>query len=356
MASTTRSAPAGAWIVRRYPAWWRERYADEMLALLEDRPADWQARLDLAHGALDAHLRGDGRRSMTLVVAALVAGGAWTLAGVAGLAQPVPLDWPGYALEMLPLLTIGAFATTVAGLGLARRGWLASTTRLELLLVAVALTGLAWTVALAIAALGGPYGALTAAVQAVAAVAAAALGVAVLRTGASVEGPVLIIAAVALLIPSPGVWLALGAGWTVVGVVAWMGPIGRASPLLTIVAVTVLAVIVAGCDFDLPATPSAEPPAAGGPEIRVMAANIAFDQPADTAPAGVPLQLVLDNRDDGVPHNVQLLPADREVSIAETEIVPGPAEVFVDVGPLPAGAYRLLCTVHPNMVADLTVE
>ena len=128
------------------------------------------------------------------------------------------------------------------------------------------------------------------------------------------------------------------------------------SPLVTGVAVAVLAFAAAACDFDLPATPTPEPPAAGGPEIRVVAANIAFDQPAYRAPAEAELRLVLDNRDDGVPHNVQLRAMDRAAIIAETDIVPGIAEVFVDVEPLPAGAYQLLCVVHPNMVADLTLE
>ncbi len=128
------------------------------------------------------------------------------------------------------------------------------------------------------------------------------------------------------------------------------------SPLLTVAAVTMFALSVAACDFDLPATPSPEAPAAGGPEIRVIAQDIAFEQPAYRAPAGVPLRLVLDNRDDGVPHNVQLLAVGRGVAIAETDIVPGIAEVAADVAALPAGAYQLLCVVHPTMVADLTVE
>ena len=222
MTATSRPAPAGAWLVRRYPGWWRERYADEVLALLEDRPAGWRDRIDLAHGAIDAHLRGDGRRSPALVAAALVAGGAWTIVGVAGMGGAVPLDWPGYAIETLPLVTLGALAMTIAQLGLARRAWPASTVALEVLLIVVALTGLAWVAALALAAVGGPYGAGTAAVQAVAAVAATALGVAVLRVGASVEGLAIVIAAVALLIPTPAVWLALGAGWTGVGIAAWL--------------------------------------------------------------------------------------------------------------------------------------
>ena len=229
MTATAHPAPPGAWIVRRYPGWWRARYADEVLALLEDRPAGWRDRLDLAHGAIDAHLRGDGGRSPTLVAAALVAGAAWTLVGVAGLAQPTPLDWPGYAIDTLPIVTVGALGMVVAQLGLARRAWSASTTSLELLLLLVVATGLAWTVALAVASVGGPYGAVTAAVQAVAAIAAVGLGLAMLRIGPTVEGVVVLIGAVALLIPTPAAWLSLGALWTIVGITAAIGP-GTESP------------------------------------------------------------------------------------------------------------------------------
>ena len=221
----------GAWLVRRYPDWWRERYGDEVLALLEDRPAGRRDRLDLAHGALDAHLRGDGRRSPVLVASALVAGAAWTIAGTAALGQPA-LDWPGYALDTLPLMTLGVLAMTIAQLGLARRAWPASTLALEVLFVVVTLTGLAWTASLLVASAGGPYGASTAAVQAIAAVAAAGLGLAVLRVGASVEGLILVVTAVALLVPTPMVWIALGATWTGVGVAMALLPGVDASPPL----------------------------------------------------------------------------------------------------------------------------
>jgi hypothetical protein len=230
MTTSSRPEPAGAWLIRCYPGWWRDRYADEVLALLQDRPAGWRDRVDLAHGALDAHLRGEGRRSPVLVTSALVAGGAWTIVGVAGLGQAVPLDWPGYSIHTLPVVTLGALAMIIAKLGLARRAWPASTVALEALLAVAALTGLVWVVALALASLGGPYGAGTAAVQALAAVAAAALGLAVLRVGAPMEGLVLIIAAVALLIPTPAVWLALGTGWTAVGIAAALLPRTHAPP------------------------------------------------------------------------------------------------------------------------------
>ena len=78
-------------LVRLYPASWRERYGDEMAAMLEDRPPGPFDLADLLLGALDAHLhlRGLGNRSqhrkgipMTLRLAglaAIIGGALWTV-------------------------------------------------------------------------------------------------------------------------------------------------------------------------------------------------------------------------------------------------------------------------------------
>lgn len=44
-------------LVRRYPRAWRERYADEMLALIDDTGSTWRHALDLTIGCADAWLR-----------------------------------------------------------------------------------------------------------------------------------------------------------------------------------------------------------------------------------------------------------------------------------------------------------
>jgi hypothetical protein len=36
------------WLVRHHPTWWRRRYQDEMLALIEQNPPDLEATVDLA--------------------------------------------------------------------------------------------------------------------------------------------------------------------------------------------------------------------------------------------------------------------------------------------------------------------
>jgi hypothetical protein len=44
------------WLVRLYPRGWRERYEEEFVAMLEQRPMTLADALDVAFGALDAHL------------------------------------------------------------------------------------------------------------------------------------------------------------------------------------------------------------------------------------------------------------------------------------------------------------
>jgi hypothetical protein len=202
-----------------YPGWWRERHGAEMAAILEQRPPGWRDRADLVHGAFDAHLRGSGGRPVVAALAALVAGAAWTMAGAAVLSLPSPPDWPGHVLETLPAALIGSAALVVAMVGLARRAWIGVTVGVEVALLVVVLTGIAWVAAFAVARAGGPYGAITGAGQTVAALSAVWLGVAMQRAGAHPYGTIIVVTGGALLLSGPLAWLALGALWTAVG--AW---------------------------------------------------------------------------------------------------------------------------------------
>ena len=51
-----RSATRDAWLVRLYPAGWRERYEDEFVAMLEDARPSLTDYADILLGALDARL------------------------------------------------------------------------------------------------------------------------------------------------------------------------------------------------------------------------------------------------------------------------------------------------------------
>jgi hypothetical protein len=212
--------PAGAALLRLYPAAWRARYGDEMLALLEDRRVGWRDRLDLVRGAVDAHWLAP-RSAATMVGAALLAGAAWTVAAAATLGEPVLPDWPGYLDTTLPLGAVAVGAGLVATYAEACRyaerpgrilGW---ATRL-------ALVGqLLWAVALAVAVLGGPYGAITALAAASGGVGLVVLGLAALRVGGSWTAVALVVMGGASLVPSVAAWLVAGATWTTLGLVAW---------------------------------------------------------------------------------------------------------------------------------------
>ena len=110
-------------LVRLYPASWRERYGDELVAVLEDRPPGPFDVADLLLGALDAHLhlRGLGNRSehrkgipMSLRLAglaAIIGGAVWTVVlAVAALSN-------AEGLERIPLtLLLVAVIALLAGL------------------------------------------------------------------------------------------------------------------------------------------------------------------------------------------------------------------------------------------------
>lgn len=104
--------------------------------------------------------------------------------------------------------------------------------------------------------------------------------------------------------------------------------------------------------------PSGEPgPSAGpaGPPVAISALNIAFDQTALTVTAGAPFPMLFDNKDNGVPHNVEIKDAGG-ASVYQGEIFNGPAQKTYDVPALTAGSYTFICTVHPNMTGTLTAN
>jgi hypothetical protein len=115
-------------LVRLYPRSWRERYGDEVVALLEDRPPGPFDVADLALGALDAHLhlRGLGHRSeprkgipMSLRLAGLAAalGGAlWAVFFImVGNAYATGAD---YGLAWIALVLVAGMVLLAALAGL----------------------------------------------------------------------------------------------------------------------------------------------------------------------------------------------------------------------------------------------
>ncbi len=234
--SATRATRTGRRIVGAYPARWRARYADEVLALLDDRPPGWRDTLDLARGALDAHLH-PAVPSRFVAWAALLAGASWAIVALAVLLEPAAPDWPGYLAWILPPAAIGALAGLAASAGLALRIG-SRGGRAGRVAVAASIVGqVLLVIALVVAAAGGPYGAATGAAGSAAAVGLVLQGIATIRAGHSPEGLGLTLVGAALLLPPPIAWVGTAGTWTVLG--GWLavdratrrsGPIGPIGP------------------------------------------------------------------------------------------------------------------------------
>ena len=105
------------------------------------------------------------------------------------------------------------------------------------------------------------------------------------------------------------------------------------------------------------ATP--EPTQAGSVTLNISATSAAgFDQTSLSAPADTPIALLFQNKDTSVQHNVTVLAAGPggENQGGTPNAQPG-ATVTYQIGPLKAGTYNYLCTIHPTtMTGTLTVH
>ena len=96
-------------LVRLYPAAWRERYEDEFLALLAERPPTFADLLDTVRGAVDAHLnpqvQGEPSPWTHRIpgTIALIAGAMWTAAFLAFVLWPDGA-WAVFALIPVSLI------------------------------------------------------------------------------------------------------------------------------------------------------------------------------------------------------------------------------------------------------------
>jgi plastocyanin len=102
------------------------------------------------------------------------------------------------------------------------------------------------------------------------------------------------------------------------------------------------------------AAPSDDGGAGSGEPVLISALGIKFEQAEVSAPAGVPFLIRFDNKDAGIPHNVEIKDPSG-ASVFKGEIFNGTAVKDYQVGALAAGTYQFICTVHPNMVGTLAV-
>ena len=112
----------------------------------------------------------------------------------------------------------------------------------------------------------------------------------------------------------------------------------------------------------LPAGGSAAPSAGGGPSpttaplISTVSA-VSFEQKDVVVVAGQPLALTFDNKQAGVPHNVDIFDsAAKTTDIFKGDLVTGPKQVIYKVPALKAGTYYFQFDVHPNMNGTITAK
>jgi plastocyanin len=106
-------------------------------------------------------------------------------------------------------------------------------------------------------------------------------------------------------------------------------------------------------------SPSVAPSGGAGGSYTIVAMGVKFDLTTLTVDAGKSFQIVFDNQDAGIPHNVAI----HEGSVTSVgkelylgAIFPGIAQQTYDIPAFNAGNYVFICTVHPNMVGALTVK
>lgn len=204
-------------LVRLYPRSWRDRYGDEMRAVLEGGPLSNGDLVDLVRGALDAWLH-PATPSRVPAAAALVGGGLWTVVAAGVVFQPVPLDWPGYLAEALLLAALAGVFLLVATLGCALRAGDRGGPAMTVGAV-VAMVGYgAWLTAIVAVTSGSADGATLAAAQTAAMIGTAVIGTLLIRSGDEAIGFLVLAGAVAMLIPWTLTWLVFGAAWTAVGI------------------------------------------------------------------------------------------------------------------------------------------
>lgn len=95
--------------------------------------------------------------------------------------------------------------------------------------------------------------------------------------------------------------------------------------------------------------------APSGTVVQISALNIQFEQSTLELPADTPFTIEFANNDNGVPHDVDIRDASG-ASLFKTDIFNGVETRTFEAPALPAGTYQFICSVHPTMVIDVTVE
>jgi plastocyanin len=95
--------------------------------------------------------------------------------------------------------------------------------------------------------------------------------------------------------------------------------------------------------------------ATGPVTATIVAKDIAWAPTTLSLPADVDVTLVMDNQDDGVPHDLKVLRPGGGL-VAKTAVVLGPTRVELHLGTLTSGTYAFTCEVHPGMDGTIRVS
>lgn len=101
--------------------------------------------------------------------------------------------------------------------------------------------------------------------------------------------------------------------------------------------------------------PASQPTGSGtvGDTLQISAQNIQFSTDALQAPAGQAFIIEFENRDAGIPHNVEIKDQSGG-SLFVGDVFNGVAARTYQVPAIGGGTYTFICTVHPNMKGTLT--
>ena len=191
----------------------------------------------------------------------------------------------------------------------------------------------------------------------------------------------------------PGWILAVGAAFTVVGLLGWLNDARKEyrlvevadrtghlenlpaplwpRTLLSVFGILIVASIALTAGWFPPrsaaggtaaasgsAAPSGGPAGSGAPGgggIAITASGVKFDVSTLSAPADKPFKITFDNKDPGTNHDVDILDASG-AKVFDMKDFTGPAVKTVDVPALKAGTYKFECSIHPALMnGQLTV-
>ncbi len=123
---------------------------------------------------------------------------------------------------------------------------------------------------------------------------------------------------------------------------------------LTLVAACAASLLAACGDDDTAAPPADDGGcrAAAAGRVGIVAEDLAWDTDCLEVPADAPVVIEIDNRDDGVNHNLRVTEAP---GAPKTDLEAGPVVQELQLT-LPAGRYEFVCDIHPTMVGTITAD